>query len=184
MPLHSPPISSLHYEILAGGTLSKGYINDRTKTEQVFVRMPHLTGDDRLVYRTGDLGKYNADGELVVSGRIDFQFKIRNQRIEAAEVENVILSYSPTEITNCVVMKAEHNEEEYVVAYLAVGTHLNQIDIGALREYCQTHLFAFSVPSLFMQLASFPVLHSGKINRHAVSEHFVYIESTSPCFPP
>ncbi|CAF4525689.1 unnamed protein product, partial [Rotaria sp. Silwood2] len=107
-------------EILyGGGCLFKGYLNDRTKTDKVLIKLPHLTDDEQLLYRTGDMAKYTEDGNIVVIGRLDFQLKIQNQRIEAAEVEHITMAFSPSIISNCVVMKAVHEEQDHLIAYLA-----------------------------------------------------------------
>lgn len=148
-------------------------MNDAEKTDKVLIKLPAITGDEQLVYRTGDLAKYTADGNLVVIGRLDFQFKIQDQRIEAAEVEHIIMAYSPSMINNCVVMKAVHEEQDYLIAYLAVGDNGEKIDIDDIRHYCQQHLASFSIPAIFMLLPSLPVLPTGKVNRSQVRHAFV-----------
>jgi acyl-CoA synthetase (AMP-forming)/AMP-acid ligase II len=156
-----------------GGSLFKEYLNDCVKTEQVLIRLPHLTGDEQLLYRIGDMAKYTEDGNLIVIGRLDFQFKIQDQRIEAAEVEHVIMAFSPSIISNCVVMKMVHEEQDCLIAYLAVGNNIDKVDVNDIRQYCQQHLASFSVPLLFVLLSSLPVLPNGKIDRNQVRKSFL-----------
>ena len=156
-----------------GNNLFKGYLNETEKTKKVLIELTAVTGDDRLIYRTGDLAKYTEDGDLVVIGRRDFQFKIQDQRIEAAEVEHIIMAYAPTLINNCVVIKAVREEQDYLVAYLAVGDDEEKIDLDGIRQHCQKHLAAFCVPAIFMFLPSLPVLPTGKVDRSQVRDTFV-----------
>ena len=148
-------------------------MNDTEKTDKVLVKLPAITGDEQMVYRTGDLAKHTEDGNLIVIGRLDFQFKIQDQRIEAAEVEHIIMAYSPSVINNCVVMKVVHEEQDYLIAYLAVGDNGEKIDIDGIRQYCQQHLASFSIPAIFMFLQSLPVLPTGKVDRSQVRDTFV-----------
>ena len=153
---------------VSGPVLFKGYLNNAERTESVLIKVPELTGDEQRLYRTGDLAKYNHESDLVVIGRKDFQFKIQNQRIEAAEVEHTVMNSMPSIISNCVVMKAVHEEQDYLVAYLAVGDQEKAIDVNVIRQYCQQRLASFSVPSLFVILPKLPVLPTGKIDRSQV----------------
>jgi len=68
------------------------------------------------MYRTGDFGRWTADGEIEYLGRIDFQIKIHGQRIELGEIENTVLEME--EIKQCVVIdKKIENGEKYLVCY-------------------------------------------------------------------
>ncbi|CAF4980808.1 unnamed protein product, partial [Rotaria sp. Silwood1] len=101
-------------EIYLGGIgIFTGYFNNPEENARVLVR---LSDNDGHFYRTGDLGRITTEGQLLFAGRIDFQVKLRGQRIELGEIEVVIMRFS-SEITNCVVVKYDHNNLEHLVAY-------------------------------------------------------------------
>jgi aryl carrier-like protein len=149
-------------EIFLGGIgIFGGYLNKPEESARVLVRLPNIDG---IFYRTGDIGKINCDGELVFVGRTDFQVKLRGQRIELGEIETVIMR-SSSQITNCVVIKLNHNNEEHLVAYLQTTAHL---DNTMLRDDCIKHLPLYMVPSLFVLLHRFPLNPNGKLDRKAL----------------
>lgn len=73
---------------IAGDGLSMGYLNDADMTREKYITYP-VTGE--RIYKTGDVGKYHADGVIEFVGRSDRQVKLRGHRIELAEIESVIL---------------------------------------------------------------------------------------------
>ncbi|CAF3894979.1 unnamed protein product, partial [Rotaria sp. Silwood1] len=149
-------------EIFLGGIgIFSGYHNQPEESARVLVRLSDIDG---IFYRTGDLGKINCDGELLFVGRTDFQVKLRGQRIELGEIEAVIMRLS-SDITNCVVIKLNHNNEEHLVAYLQT---IAQLDNNMLRDECIKYLPLYMVPSLFVLLDRFPLNPNGKLDRKAL----------------
>jgi hypothetical protein len=137
-------------------------LNNPRFTEQTFV-----TIDNEVYMKTGDLARYNARGELVPAGRLDFQIKIRGQRVEASEIESTIMGWqSPDgthgEISNCLVVKFP-NDEDSLVAYI-ISSNL-QLNIDSIRVHCQTHLRQFMLPAYFIVLDKMPVNSNGKVDR-------------------
>ncbi|MGD2084988.1 MAG: amino acid adenylation domain-containing protein [Candidatus Aminicenantes bacterium] len=85
MPLHTSG------EIcIAGDSVARGYINNMEKTQEVFVYNPFEPG---ILYKTGDIGRWRADGNIEILGRLDQQVKIRGHRIEPGEIETVLSGY-------------------------------------------------------------------------------------------
>jgi hypothetical protein len=161
-------------EIFLGGVgIFSGYLNDHEASERVLVRLPNADG---VFYRTGDLGRITSEGQLVFVGRIDFQVKLRGQRIELGEIEANIMR-SSSEITNCVVVKINHNNEEHLVAYVQTKVPLN---IRMLREECTNHLPLYMVPSLFVLVDHFPLNPNGKLDRKALLPEFSLLLSSDP----
>lgn len=76
---------------IAGNILARGYINEPALTELKFIEHPFKTG--KKLYRSGDLGKWNEDGEIIFCGRMDDQVKVRGFRIELGEIEAAMLEY-------------------------------------------------------------------------------------------
>jgi hypothetical protein len=121
-----------------------------------------VTINDQVYLKTGDLARYNKRGELVHAGRLDFQIKIRGQRVEAMEIEDTIINFPLGKISNCLVIKAPQNDD-LLVAYL-ISNDL-KLNIEEIRDHCKKHLRLYMVPTLFIILEQFPLNTSGKIDR-------------------
>jgi hypothetical protein len=149
-------------EIYLGGvSIFSGYLNQPEESARVLVRLPQRDG---VFYRTGDLGKINIQGEIVFVGRVDFQVKLRGQRIELTEIEAVIMRTGMS-ITNCVVVKINHDNVEHLVAYVETIT---PAEIDKLRDECSKQLPLYMIPSLFVPLDHFPLNSNGKLDRKAL----------------
>jgi hypothetical protein len=120
------------------------------------------TIDNQVYIRTGDLARYNAQGQLVHVGRADFQIKIRGQQVETVDIENTITSWSPSKISNCLVTKVPQNDD-LLVAYI-ISNSL-EVDIEVIRDHCNKHLLHFMVPSYFLVLDKLPLNANGKVDR-------------------
>lgn len=142
---------------IGGPTLFHGYLNDPERTNDIFT-----TIDNQIYIRTGDLARYNVRGELVYVQRIDFQIKIRGQRVETTEIENTIINWSTDKISNCLVTKASHNED-LLVAYI-VSNDL-QLETDNIRDYCNRHMPQYMVPSYYVVLDKFPLNSNLKVDR-------------------
>lgn len=144
-------------ELYIGGLgVSKGYYKMDEKTKEVFV-----TINDIPYYKSGDNAIQLPSNEIVIKGRIDNQIKLRGQRVEPEEIEQVILKYD--DIKNVVVMIRELNGEKHLCAYF---TAKSEIDIEDLRNYLANILSSYMVPTFFIQLDEFPETTSGKIDRN------------------
>jgi hypothetical protein len=117
-----------------------------------------------MFYRTGDRGKINRQGQIVFVGRVDFQIKLRGQRIDLTEIEAVIMR-TATSITNCVVLKLDHDNVEHLVVYVQSTT---PTEIDKFRDECCKKLPLYMVPSLFIALDHFPLNSNGKLDRRAL----------------
>ncbi|KAG0156359.1 hypothetical protein PDIDSM_3537 [Penicillium digitatum] len=92
------PVGAVGELLVHGGTLARGYLHEKTKTDQVFIANPafYSTTDNSIqrFYKTGDLVRYNIDGTITYLGRRDTQIKLRGQRIELSEIEHQINRHS------------------------------------------------------------------------------------------
>jgi acyl-CoA synthetase (AMP-forming)/AMP-acid ligase II len=131
-----------------------GYLNRPKESARVLVRLPKRDG---VFYGTGDLGKINARGEIVFTGCVDFQIKLRGQRVELGEIEAVL--------TNSAVVKVSHDSEEYLVAYVQTKVPL---DVNILHDECSKKLPLYMIPSLFVPIDTLPLNPSGKLDRNAL----------------
>jgi amino acid adenylation domain-containing protein len=147
-------------EICIGGDgVARGYHNRPDLTAEKFVINKTLS--ESRIYRTGDLGKYNDDGELICLGRTDFQIKLRGYRIEVEEIESQLLQLPF--ITGAVVIAVDDRLLAYVTADGYVGNN------DELAVCCKNHLKkslpAYMVPSTIQAVSAFPLTPNGKTDR-------------------
>lgn len=158
------PIGSEGELCIGGVGLARGYWNRPDLTAEKFVDNPFVPGEK--MYRTGDLAKWLADGNIEFLGRIDHQVKIRGHRIELGEIESVLLSYEP--ITEAVVIAREDQQAgQYLCAYFISR---QEVTPAQLREYAAQKLPAYMLPSYFVKLDKMPLTPNDKIDRKALPE--------------
>jgi pyochelin synthetase len=150
----------------AGVGVAKGYWRDREKTEAKFVRHPR-TGE--RIYRTGDMGRLLADGNLEFLGRIDQQVKINGQRIELEEIE-AVLQQHPKVRAAVVVASGELQGSRHLVAYLVPASGDAVISSQVWSEYLAAKLPEYMVPKQFVMLDRLPLTANGKVDRRALPE--------------
>lgn len=143
---------------VGGDGLSTGYFNDPGLTAEKFVPHPFEAG--QLLYNTGDLVRWQADGNLKFMGRKDRQLKISGFRVEPAEVEQLLVSRP--EITHAVI-KADASK---LIAYV-VGENP---DTAALKDYLQQRVLAVMVPEHIIAVSEIPKTPNGKIDFKALPE--------------
>ncbi|MEH2349562.1 MAG: amino acid adenylation domain-containing protein [Nostoc sp.] len=154
-------------EIYIGGAgLARGYLNRPELTKERFIPNQFSNDIDSKLYKTGDLARYLADGNLEYLGRIDRQVKIRGFRIELGEIENALLQH-PAVQTIVVLAREEKLDEQQLVAYIVPS--LDKIPkINELRTYLKELLPEYMVPGVFIFLDTLPILPNGKIDRRAL----------------
>jgi amino acid adenylation domain-containing protein len=148
-------------EILVGGDgLARGYLGRPDLTAEKFVPDPTSCGG--RVYRTGDLGYYLHDGNVIFLGRADRQVKIRGYRIEPGEIEHV-LRQSPAVREAVVVVRANQGGEPLLAAYIVPVNENSQV--AEFRAYLKALLPEHMIPAAFMTLPELPLTVNGKIDR-------------------
>lgn len=157
---------------ISGSGLAKGYINNPTATAKSFVKNPYGEG---LLYKTGDIGKYNANGEIEYIGRKDFQVKLRGLRIELSEIEKQLLNIE--NIKNCaVIYKEQPNNNSYLAAFF---TTAKDMDISFIRTELSKHLPLYMVPKYIIKLDNMPITRNGKIDLKTLKEYKITDIETS-----
>jgi acyl carrier protein len=149
-------------EICVGGTgVARGYLNQPGLTADRFV--PDRFGEPGgRLYRSGDLGRYRADGEIEFLGRIDDQVKIRGFRVELEEIEAVLAAHPEVRQAAVVVWEPQPGDRR-LVGYVAVAA--GGPGSAALREHLARDLPDYMVPSTFVVMDALPLTPSGKVNR-------------------
>ncbi|WP_420574968.1 amino acid adenylation domain-containing protein [Kordia sp.] len=143
---------------IAGKCLSLGYLNREELTTERFIPNPFRKGE--LMYKSGDLGKWKNDGEIVYLGRKDDQVKIRGYRIELGEIEQVLLAQKEIEATVVVANKVHENDE--LVAYIVTK---ETIDQAAIKATLLKKLPEYMVPNLYIQIDEIPLSTNGKVDK-------------------
>ncbi len=154
-------------ELHVGGVgLARGYLKRPEMTAEKFVPNPFSQKAGSRLYKTGDLVRYRADGNIEFLGRIDHQVKVRGFRIELGEIEAVLGSH-PEVQDGVVVVREDVPGDKRLVAYL-VPRDGSEPTPGELRSYLKQKLPEYMVPSAFVTLEALPLSPSGKVDRGAL----------------
>ena len=141
---------------VAGTCLALGYYSNEEQTNKAFVRNPLNKNYIEYIYRTGDLGKYNKDGDLVFVGRKDFQIKYQGHRIELEEIDRQVMGVEAVRRV-CTVFYEKKNK--LYCFYVGEATK------EEIVEYLHKNVPEYMVPSKFKQIDNFVLNKNGKIDR-------------------
>ena len=152
-------------ELYVGGAgVARGYLGRAELTAQRFVPHPYSRREGARLYRTGDVARWRADGELEYQGRIDDQVKIRGFRIELGEIANALREQAA--VRECVVVAlGEGGEEKRIVAYVVADEGVNARE---LRKELKQRLPDHMIPSAIVLLDELPLTSNGKVDRRAL----------------
>ena len=149
-----------------------GYWRSTDLTQTAF--LPDPAHSEKLIYRTGDLGRVGSGGCIFHLGRKDFQIKIRGYRVDVAEVETVLLGLAG--VKEAVVIGRETAPgNTRLIAYIKPAES-HPIAVTELRRILADKLPDYMVPSAFVRLDSLPLTATGKVDRRALPSP----ESTRP----
>lgn len=145
--------------------LTKGYLNAPELTQEKFIHEDASGSEDPIAFRTGDIARKLADGNIDLIGREDRQVKIRGIRVELDEVEQVLVRAGF--IRNAVVLlKAAENGNGQLIAFVILQPGLEKgFDHRTETEkYLRDHLPDYMIPSSVSAVTDFPLLSNGKID--------------------
>ncbi len=163
---------------ISGDGLARGYLNKPKLTSEKFVQNPFIPS--QKMYKTGDLVRWFAEGDIEYLGRIDQQVKIRGYRIELQEIQHRILQYEY--VKEAVVTSRENKQgSKYICAYIVFK---KDIDFVALKNYLLKFLPRYMVPSYFVKLDCIPLSHNGKVNIKMLPEPVTSITTNKDFIQP
>ncbi|WP_264529208.1 non-ribosomal peptide synthetase [Flavobacterium sp. N502540] len=150
-------------EICIGGTgVARGYLNREELTKSKFIKNPFAEKGN--LYRTGDLGKWTKEGNIIYEGRNDEQVKIRGYRIELSAIEQQLLTNE--HILEAVVGAEEgYGGAKELVAYIVASETINS---GNIRSFLSKILPEYMLPQKYVQLEQMPLTINGKIDKKAL----------------
>jgi len=147
---------------VSGVGLARGYVGRGDLTAERFTPNPFAATPGDRWYRTGDVARRRADGTLEFVGRLDTQVKVRGVRVEPGEVEAALAAHPSVADAVVTPHRAVSGDVELVVHVVPVAP------LDGLREWLGTRLPAAMIPSHVVELAAFPLLPNGKVDRAAL----------------
>jgi arthrofactin-type cyclic lipopeptide synthetase C len=153
---------------IAGANVARGYLHRAELTAERFLRDPFSADPLARMYKTGDLGRWQADGTIEYLGRNDDQVKIRGFRIELGEIEAQLARHPDVKET-AVIARESVPGVKRLVAYI-VPRVAATIGIDELRRYLTSTLPEHMVPSAFVLIERLPLTPSGKLDRRSLPE--------------
>ncbi|WP_122580233.1 non-ribosomal peptide synthetase, partial [Pseudomonas viridiflava] len=158
-PVPQGVVGQLH---IGGAGVTRGYLNLPDMQAERFIDSPFVPGD--RLYRSGDLVRQRADGQLEFLGRNDFQVKLHGLRIELGEIE-ARLSAHPALREVAVLLHGER-----LVAWFSCREGHSAPGIEALRAHVMAQLPDYMVPTAYVALSALPLSLNGKLDRAALPE--------------
>ena len=164
-------------ELYIGGKgLALGYHNNPKLTKERFIQHPLPQNKQERLYKTGDLCKIDAEGNLVFIGRKDNQIKIRGFRVEIGEIENAFKRH--VSVNQCFVLSKQGDISIELTAYIVNQDTIQDttnikictsIDLKSLKSDLKKWLPEYMIPTKIIEINRFPLTLNGKIDRDKLS---------------
>ncbi|AFZ33413.1 Non-ribosomal peptide synthase (plasmid) [Gloeocapsa sp. PCC 7428] len=172
-------------ELYIGGiSLARGYLNKPELTAEKFIPNPFNRGNaiaESRIYKTGDLARYRADGNIEYLGRLDRQVKIRGFRVELAEIETILTQHP--HIQQAVATVQNNSDRQQLIAYIVLQPE-SKITHSEIRQFLESKLPDYMIPSVFVTLPALPLTNNGKVDRKALPTpvfNQINATKTPPC---
>lgn len=159
-PVSNGEAGELH---LAGTKLARGYLYDEAKTKERFIEITptDLIPDNRL-YKTGDLCRWAANGEIEFLGRVDQQVKIRGFRIELEEIESTLESMEGINAAAAAAIEGGIGQKMLVVYVVKKDASITD---DMIKTYLSKRLPKYMIPQRIKYLEELPLLPNDKLDR-------------------
>ena len=148
---------------ISGGQVAPGYWNNPEKSMEAFVEL-QIGGVATRFYRTGDLCYVDDGGDIMYSGRIDFQVKIQGYRIELGEIEHH--AREAIDGRNAVAVAFQGAAEN---TEIALFMETQPTEVATVLDHLKSRIPSYMVPSKMISVETFPLNANGKIDRNALN---------------
>lgn len=148
---------------IRGTSVTLGYYNDFDRTKEAFIQNPLNTSYPEIIYRTGDIGRYNEKGELLFVSRRDYQIKHMGHRIELGEIEANVCQMPEIRSACCVYDK----EKEKILLF-----YTGEIEAGEVVTRVKAALPRYMTPNRVKRLDAMPLTPNGKIDRVRLASEY------------
>ncbi|OAX83260.1 hypothetical protein ACJ72_02381 [Emergomyces africanus] len=172
---------------VSGALVGRGYLNRPQLTQEKFQYIEEL---EERIYRTGDLVRLLYDGSFCFLGRIDDQVKLRGQRLEIGEINQVICN-AAAEVGEVVTMVLKHptQSKEQLISFFATNTSkqsgklatrvdfdpgMNKI-LSQIDQACHKMLPGYMVPTHIIPVTVFPLNANNKIDQRQLKEVYEHM---------
>lgn len=147
-----------------GNCVTKGYINNSELNKKRYANDPFLNNGD-LMFNTGDLGKWNSEGELIHYGRVDDQVKIKGFRVELDAISKII------ERTSNVKRAVTLKHQNFLVSFISGNFKNKSMVLELLKNNISKELPYYYLPTEFIFMEELPKTSRGKINKSELKEY-------------
>jgi acyl-coenzyme A synthetase/AMP-(fatty) acid ligase len=152
---------------IAGPQLTPGYWRNPEKNSEAFIELLY-NGVNQRFYKTGDLCYYDEEGDILYSGRLDYQVKIQGYRIELGEIEHHAREFLAGQ--NAVAIAFENKTTHTEIALFVEGELQSMLE---LRDYLQRKMPPYMLPTKILVEQIFPLNNNGKIDRNVLKKLIV-----------
>ncbi len=160
------PVGVVGEMYVGGSGVSNGYHQRPELNAERFIPDPFNPDPDARLYRSGDLARYLADGDIEYLGRIDHQVQLRGFRIELGEIESNLAQHP--DVREVMVMAREDTPgDQRLAAYVVLNSETSPT-VDVWRSFLADKLPDYMIPSAFVTLDQFPLTINGKIDRRAL----------------
>lgn len=158
-------------ELYISGNVAQGYLDNLELTEKSF--LTDIFDDSKVMYKTGDIGRYSNSGNIELFGRKDNQVKIRSHRIEISEIEKVL--YKIADLKDVYIdTKEDQNSDKFLVAYIVYKDGCSY-ESNEIKKILEKELPKYMVPKFIVKMEQLPVTINGKIDRTKLPNEFEQI---------
>jgi bacitracin synthase 3 len=162
--LNPVPIGASGELCVSGEGVGRGYLNNPELTSKRFIPNPFVLGE--TLYRSGDLARFFALGDIEYLGRIDHQVKIRGHRIELGEIESVILGFGRIREVRVLTRDQEGGSKQLIAYFVASEA----FELEELRAFLVRSLPDYMIPHYLVAIDNMPLNSNGKIARDKLPE--------------
>ena len=152
---------------IGGAGVARGYLKRPELTAERFVPDPYGEEAGARLYRTGDVGRWRADGNVEFVGRNDFQVKVRGFRIELGEIESRLAEQAGVREA-VVVVREDTVGDKRLVAYYTARQPEDGVGAEQMRAHLAAKLPEYMVPEAYVRLEALPLTPNGKLDRRGL----------------